>query len=73
MSGRLIALDKQPIICPFRVRETWRRLFAKIVLKVTRPEALVVYQDYQMCARLKAVIGIAVHGVQDILDEESTT
>ena len=32
MSGRLIALDKQPDVRPVGVGETWRRLFAKFAL-----------------------------------------
>ena len=39
MSGRLIALDKQPGIRPVRVGDTWRRLMAKCLLKVVGPEA----------------------------------
>ena len=35
MSGRLIALDKQPGIRPVGVGETWRRLMAKCLLKVS--------------------------------------
>ena len=45
MSGRLIALDKQPGVCPFGVGEMWRRLFTKIVLKVMGPEATMACQD----------------------------
>ena len=36
--GRLIALDKIPGLRPMRVGETWRRIFAKCVLKVTVSE-----------------------------------
>ena len=39
MSGRLIALDKQPGIRPIGVEDTWHRLMAKCLLKVARPEA----------------------------------
>ena len=39
MSGRLIALDKQPGIRPVGVGETWRRFMAKCLLKVAGPEA----------------------------------
>ena len=35
MSGQLIALDKQPGIRPVGARETWRRLMAKYLLRVT--------------------------------------
>ena len=39
MSGRLIALDKQPGIRPVRVEETWRRIMANCLLRVAGPEA----------------------------------
>ena len=39
MSGPLIALDMQPGIRPVGVRETWRHLMAKCLLKVAGPEA----------------------------------
>ena len=73
MSGRLIVLEKHPSVRPVRVGETWRRLFSKIMLKVTVPEATMAYQDDQLCAGLKAGINGAVYGVQDIWDEKSTT
>ena len=66
MSGRLTALDKQPGMRPVGVGENWRRLFAKIVLEVTVPEATMACQYDQLCAGLKAVINGAVHGVQAI-------
>ena len=54
ISGQMIALDKQPCVHRVGVGETWRRLFAKIVLKVTGPEATMAYHDDQICAGLKA-------------------
>ena len=39
MSGRLIALDKQPRIRPVGVGETWRRMMAKCLLRVPEPES----------------------------------
>ena len=36
--GRLIALDKQPGVCPVGVEEMWRFLFANILVKVMVPE-----------------------------------
>ena len=73
MSGRLIALDKQPGLHPVGVGETWRRLFAKIGVKFKGPKATMVCQDDQLCAGLNAGIYGAVYGVQDIWDENSTT
>ncbi len=34
MSGRLIALDKNPGVRPIGIGELWRRLFAKCLLAV---------------------------------------
>ena len=73
MSGRLIALDKQHVFFPAGVRENWRRLFAKCVLRVTGPEATSASQDDQLCSGLKLEIGDAVHGIQAIWDTKLTT
>ena len=51
----------------------WRRLFAKIVVKVTGPEAIMACQDDQLCARLKAGIDGAINGVQSLWYENSST
>ena len=48
------------------VGETWRRLFAKILLKVTGIEVTMVCKDDHLCDGLKAGIDGAVHGVQAI-------
>ena len=72
VSSRLIRLDKQPDVHPFGVRETWRRLFANIMLKLTGPEATMACQDEHLCAGLKAGIDGAVHGVQAIWDKNLT-
>ena len=73
MSVRMIALDKQPGVCPVGVREMWRRLFANIVLKVKVPEATMACQDDQLCAGIKAAIDGAIHGVQALWDRNSST
>ena len=72
MSGRLIALDKQPGVRPVGVGETWRRIFVNIVLKVMGPEATMAFQDNQLCAGLKAGIDGVIHGVQALWDENSS-
>ena len=66
-------LDKQPDVRSVRVEETWRRLFAKVLLKLKVPEDTMAFQDDQQCTRLKSGIGSAVHKVQAIWDEKSTT
>ena len=70
ISGRLIALDKQPDVHTVGIGEMWRLLFAKIVLKVTGPEATTAYQDDQLRAGLKAVIDGAIHRVQYLWDKK---
>ena len=73
MSGGLIALDKQLGVRPVYVEETWWHIFANIALKVTGPEATMAFQDDQLCDGLKARIDGAIHGVQAIWGENSTT
>ena len=69
MSRRLIALAKHTGVRPVGVEETWRRLFSKIVLKFTGPEATMACQDEQLCAGLEAVIDGAIYGVQDLWEK----
>ena len=56
----MIALDKQPGVRSVGKEEAWRRLFAKIILKVTGPEATMLCQDDELCAGLKAGIDGAI-------------
>ena len=72
MSGRLIALVKQPVVRPVRVRENRRRLFAKILLWVTVTKATSACQDDHMCDGIKEGIYCSVHGVKSIWDTNST-
>ena len=73
MSCSLIALDKQPGGHRVGVRESWRCLFDKIILKVTLSEATIECQDDQLCDRLKAGINGSVHRVQAIWYKNRTT
>ena len=73
MYGHLIDLDNQPGMQPVGIRKTWRHLFAKCVMKVTGPESTTVCQDDQLCDVLKAGTDGAVHGVQDIWDDNFST
>ena len=50
MYGYLISFDKEPVANKVRVRETWRHLFYKILLKVTKPESTMACQDEQLCS-----------------------
>ena len=71
-SNLLIALGKLPSVRLVGIGETRHQLFAKCVLKVTRPEATHAYEHDQICAGVKAVIDEVVHTVQYIWDANST-
>ena len=73
MSGLMFALDKHTGVLTVGVGETWRRLFAKIVLNVMGPYATMVCQDDQLCAGIKSGIDGAIHRVQVIWDENLST
>ena len=47
----------------------YNSLFSKIVIKVMVPKATMACQDDQLCARLKAVMNITIHGVQALWDK----
>ena len=61
MSGRLIALDKQPGIRLVRVEETWRKLIAKCLLRVVGPEAKAAFGMTQIVGGVEAGIEVAIH------------
>ena len=69
MSGRLIALDKQPGIRPVGVGETWRRLMAKCLLKVAGPEPKAAYGTTQLAGGLEAGIEGAIHAMRVLFKE----
>ena len=69
MSGRLIALDKQPGIRPVRVGETWCCLMAKCLLKFAGPEAKSACGTTQLTGVLEAGIEGSIH-VMRLLYEE---
>ena len=56
MSRRIIALDKKPGIRPIGVGETWCRMMAKCLLRVTGQEAKAAYRTAQLSVRVEAGI-----------------
>ena len=56
MSGRLIALDKSPGIRPVGIGETWRRLLAKCLLRVSGQEAKAACGTEQLAGGVEAGI-----------------
>ena len=69
MSGRLIALVKQPGIEPVGVGETWRRMMAKCLLRVSGPEAKAACGTTQLAGVLEAGIEGAIHTMRVLWDE----
>ena len=57
---------------PVGVGETWCRLFAKCVLKVTVYDATHACRNDQLCAVLKYGIEGEVNGVQSIWEDNLT-
>ena len=73
MSGRFIALGKQLGVHLVSAGETWRHLLTDCVLRFMGLKAINVCQDDQLCVSLKEAIESNVHGVQAILDDNSST
>ena len=69
MSGRMIALDKQPWIRPVVVGETWRQLMAKCLLKVAGAEAKCACGTTQLAGGLEAGIEGAIHAMRVLFEE----
>ena len=71
MSGRLIALDKQPGIRPVGVGETWCRIMVKCLLKVAGSEAKSACGTTQLAGGLEAGIEGAFHAMLILWEEHS--
>ena len=69
MSGRLIALYKQPGISPVGVGETWRRLMVKCLLKFAGPEAKPACGTTKLARGLEAGIEGAIHAMRVLFEE----
>ena len=61
ISGRLIALDKSPGIRPVGIGDTWRRLLAKCLLRVTGQEAKAACGIEQLTGGAEAGIEGVIH------------
>ena len=71
MSGRLIALDKQPGIRPVGVGETWRRLMAKCLMRVTGPRLKAACGTAQLAGGVEAGIEGSIHAMRVLWEEHS--
>ena len=61
MSGRMIALDKQPVIRPVGVGGTWRSIMAKCLLRVVEPDAKAACGTTQLAGGVEAGIEGVIH------------
>ena len=64
MSGRLIALEKSPGIRPVGIGETWRRLLAKCLLRVSGQESKAACGTEQLADRVEAGIEGEIHAAR---------
>ena len=64
MSGILVIMDNQPGVRPVRVAETWSRLMAKCILRVTRYKATVSCGMEQLDLGVEAGIERGIHDMR---------
>jgi len=61
MSNRLIALDKKQGVRPIGIRQIWRRLMAKTVVRLAGPVGTEACGTDQLCAGLNSGIKGGIH------------
>ena len=66
ISGQLIALDKSPGIRPVGIGETWRRLLAKCLLRVSGKEAMTACGAEQLAGGVEVGIERAIHAAPTV-------
>ena len=71
MANRLVALDKEPGTRPVGIGESYRRLWAKCLLKAIGSQATAACSNYNLCAGLQAGIEGAVHAVRAVYTDPS--
>jgi hypothetical protein len=71
MANRLVALDKEPGTRPVGIGESYRRLWAKCLLKAAGAQATAACGNYNLCAGLQAGIEGAVHAVRAVFSDPS--
>lgn len=59
--GRLVALDKQPGICPIGIGKPWMHAVAKLVLAQCGTDGNETCGNSQLCAGIKAGIEGTIH------------
>ena len=72
LASRLIALNKNPGVCPIGIGDTSRRIIAKAILSVTRQDVQDVAGSIQLCAGQISGIEAAVYATHDIFQNDAT-
>ena len=72
LACRLIALDKNPGVRPIGIGDTARRIIAKAVISVAKPDIQDASGCLQMCGGQIAGIEAAVHAVRTAFDSSDT-
>ena len=72
LACRLIALDKNPGVRPIGIGDTARRIIAKAVLSVVKPDIQEASGCLQMCGGQIAGIEAAVHAVRTAFESNDT-
>ena len=72
LACRLIALDKKPGVRPIGIGDTARRIIAKAVLSVAKPDIQEASGCLQMCGGQISGIEAAVHAVRTIFNSSDT-
>ena len=62
----LIALNKNPDVCPIRIGDTARQIIAKAILTVTRLDIQEAAGSLQLCAGQISGIEVAVYAVDSL-------
>ena len=69
---RLIAIDKNPGVCPIGIGEVLHRIIGKVILDIIRPDIFHVTGSIQLCTGQIAGAEAAVHTVSLLFDDESS-
>ena len=72
LACRLIALNKNPGMCPIGIGDTARRIIAKAILMVTRSDIQEVAGLLQLCAGQISGIEAAVYAVDSLFQQDET-
>ena len=68
LACRLIAIDKNPGVRPIGIGEVVRRIIAKAVIRVVKPDVLETVGCKQLCVGQVGGVEAAIHSVRELFD-----